>query len=102
MKSEVEKDGQKEAKAYDEFACFCKDETTKKSDSVKKGTDKIGELSADIADKTQEQKEDSTELTKRRQDQEDLNRKLEETNVRCAKQKAEYEAEAADMDKAIQ
>merc|ERR1719408_1121247 len=102
MKKEVEKDGSAEAKAYDEFACFCKDTTLKKSDSVKKGHDKINDLSADIADKTQERKDDITELGERKQKQEQLSQKLDETIARCAKEKAEYEAEAADLSKAIQ
>merc|ERR1719253_2550802 len=99
---EVEADGAKEAKAYDEFACFCKDTTLKKSDSVKKGHDKINALSADIADKTQERKDDITELGERKQKQEQLSQKLDETIARCAKEKAEYNAEAADLSKAIQ
>merc|ERR1719408_606258 len=78
MKKEVEKDGSSEAKAYDEFACFCKDTTEKKSNSVKKGTDQISKLSANIADKTQEKKDDSAELVKRKREQEESKRKLEE------------------------
>jgi len=101
MKTEVETDGKDEARAYDKFACFCKDTTGRKSTSVQKGTKKIGVLSADIADKTQEQTNDKSELSTRKQDHEDLNRKLEETKVRCAKQKAEYVAEEADLSKAI-
>jgi hypothetical protein len=77
MKKEVEKNGKDEASAYDEFACFCQKTTETKSDSIKKGTDSIGELSADIADKTQEKKEDSTELLERKQKQEELSTKLE-------------------------
>jgi hypothetical protein len=102
MKKEVEDDGGKEAKAYDEFACFCKDTTEKKSTSVKDGKDKIDLLSADIADKTQEKKEDTKELGERTTTQAKLAADLEATNVRCAKEKAEYEAEAADLSKAIQ
>jgi hypothetical protein len=102
LKSEVEADGKSEASAYNQFACFCKSTTDTKSKSVKRGTDKIGRESADIADKTQEQKEDSTELAKRKQKHEDLSTKLEESKSRCAKQKAQYQAEEADMSKAIQ
>jgi hypothetical protein len=102
LKSEVEKDGQIEAQAYNQFACFCKSTTKLKSTSVTTGTDKIGRESADIADKTQEQKEDSTELAKRKQKHEDMNAKLDESKSRCAKQKAQYQAEEADMSKAIQ
>jgi DNA repair exonuclease SbcCD ATPase subunit len=102
LKKEVETDGGKEAKAYDEFACFCKDTTEEKSKSVLKGKDQIDELSADIADKTQEKKDDSAELLDRTKEQESLATKLAEEEARCAKEKAEYEAEAADLDKAIQ
>jgi len=102
LKDEVESDAKIEGKAYDEFACFCKDETTKKSDSVNAGEKKINVLSADIADKTQEKADDSSELLGRKKDQEELNVKLQETNERCAKEKAEYEVEAADLSKAIQ
>jgi hypothetical protein len=102
LKKEVETDGSDEAKAYEEFACFCKDTTDKKSKSVNSGAKKIDVLSADVADKTQEQKDDRTQHSSRKKDHEDLNRKLEETKVRCAKEKAEYNAEAADLSKAIQ
>jgi hypothetical protein len=59
-------------------------------------------LSADISDKTQTQKEDSTQLGERKKKQEELSKKLDETTALCAKQKAEYEGEAADLSKAIQ
>jgi len=101
LKDEVEADGKSEAKAYEEFACFCKKETGAKSKSVQKGTDQIGKLSASIADKTQEQTNDSTELQERKQKQNEHSTDLENTKVRCAKQKAEYQAEAADLSKAI-
>jgi len=101
LKSEVESDGKTEAKAYEKFACFCKDRTGSKSKSVQKGTKNIGVLSADIGDKTQEQADDRSELKSRRQDHEDMNRKLDETTTRCAKEKAEYEATSADLSAAI-
>jgi len=102
LRDEVVSDGKKEAKAYDKFACFCRDTTLRKSKSVKKGNDSINRLSANIADKTQERKEDITELGERKAKQEGLSQKLDETIARCAKEKAEYEAEAADLSKAIQ
>merc|ERR1719162_1394162 len=102
MKDDVEREGRAEGSAYESFACFCKTTSGKKSRSVQRGTEKIGLLSSDIADKTQERKDDSTELSERKQKNEELNSKLDETNTRCAKQKAEYEAEAADLSKAIQ
>jgi len=102
LAAEVEADGKSEAKAYDDFSCFCKDTSNQKSKSVQKGKKTIDLLAADIADKTQEQKDDSTELLKRKMDHNDLNNKLDAETARCAKEKAEYEAEAADLSKAIQ
>jgi len=58
--------------------------------------------SANIADKTQERADDVTELIKRKKDQERLSQELDDTNARCAKEKAEYEFEEADLSKAIQ
>merc|ERR1711933_279837 len=81
---------------YNKFACFCKDTTLKKSTRVKESNDKINVLSANIADKTQEKKEDASELEERKKDQEKHKAELQATTVRCAKEKAEYEAEAAD------
>lgn len=101
LKKEVETEGAAEAKTYEAFACFCKDTTKKKSDSIIKGTDKINVLSADIADKTQKKRDDSTELGERKTNQEKLSKELDETKARCAKEKAVYEAEAADLSKAI-
>jgi len=101
MKSDVEKEGKAEASSYNQFACFCKTTTGSKSSAIKKGNDNIDSLSADIADKTQSQKTDSTELSERRTKQETLAADLQATNSRCAEEKAKYEAEEADMSKAL-
>mmetsp|Transcript_81594 Transcript_81594/g.128462 ORF Transcript_81594/g.128462 Transcript_81594/m.128462 type:complete len:699 (+) Transcript_81594:69-2165(+) len=101
MKTEVEEEAKTEAASYTEFACFCKDETKSKSESVNKAHDSIDVLSADIADKTQSKKKDSTELSDRKAKQEELAAKLQSETVRCAKEKATYEASAADLSKAI-
>jgi predicted nucleic acid-binding Zn-ribbon protein len=101
MKQEVEGDGKAEAATYEKFACFCKQTTEAKSDNVKKGNDDIDVLSADVGDKTQSKKKDSTELMQRKQKQEELSAKMQSTNARCAKDKAEYQAASADVDKAI-
>jgi hypothetical protein len=102
LKNEVEMEGKDEASAYDKFACFCKDTTDKKVGSIKKQHDVISDSSADIADKTQTKAVKTTELGERKQKQEKLSADLDSTVQRCAKEKAEYEAEAADLSKAIQ
>jgi hypothetical protein len=101
MKTGVEKEGKSEASSYNQFACFCKTTTASKSSAITKGNDNIDNLSADIADKTQSQKKDSTELSTRRTKQETLAADLQATNARCAEEKAKYEAEEADMSKAL-
>jgi len=102
LKDEVEADGKNEANAYDKFACFCKDKTGANSKSVQHETKQIGVLSADIADKTQVETDDSSELADRKKNHESLNKKLDDEITRCAQEKAAYEAEAADLSKAIQ
>jgi len=101
LQKDVESDSKDEAAAYDKFACFCKDTTSKKVDSVNKQHDTINAMSADIADKTQSKADKTTELGERKQKQETLSSDLEKTNVRCAKEKAEYNAEEADLSNAI-
>jgi len=101
LKKEVEDEGAAEASTYGKFACFCKDTTLKKSNSVKKGNDNIIDQSADIETKTAERSDDITELGERKVDNEKKNTELDETTSRCTKEKAEYDAEAADLNKAI-
>jgi len=101
MKSDVEKEGAAEATSYEKFACFCKDTTDKKSTDIKNGNDAIDSQSANIADKTQSKKTDSTELSERKAKQEKSAADLQATTTRCAEEKAAYEAEEADMSKAL-
>jgi hypothetical protein len=101
MVGKVTDEGAKEAKNYDEYACFCKDATLHKSEDAKKMKDDIDGLSAGIADMTQGKEEATTELGERKVHQEKLSKELEDTESRCAKEKAAYEVESADLSKAI-
>jgi len=101
MKNEVAKEGKEEAATYDTFACFCRDKTAKKSKSVQRLNKNIGLAAADIADKTQTKRDDMSETDERKDEHEKMSKELDETNARCAKEKAAYEAEAADLNKAI-
>lgn len=98
---EVTTEGSKEADSYEKYSCFCKDTTLGKSNDAKKIKDFIDEVSADIADMTQSKEEAKTELGDRKLKQEKLSKELEETETRCAKEKAAYEVSSADMSKAI-
>jgi chromosome segregation ATPase len=101
MKTELETESKAEAATYDEFACFCKKTTETKSTSVQDNHDKIEDNSADLADKTATKNQKSTELAKRKVDHEQLSAKLEKEVTRHAAAKAEYEANEADLSKAI-
>merc|ERR1719188_876503 len=100
LESEVGADGHKEAAAYQEFACFCKDTTELKSTSITTGRDNIATLSSDIEEKTADKEVKSTEKKERMKAQGDLNEQLTKARARCEKEHLEYEAEAADLTKA--
>merc|ERR1719454_1837382 len=66
LKEKSEDEGKAEAETYDTFACFCKDNTEEKSESVLDGQDNIEELSADIAEKTATKEDKITEIGNRK------------------------------------
>jgi len=101
LKKEVESEGKAEAKVYAKFACFCKDITKKKSKNIKKNNDNIGVLSANIQDKSQSKTKGQTEMGQRKGKAEKLSKDMQTTVARCAKEKAAYEGNAAELDKAI-
>jgi len=101
MKTEVEKEGKAEAITYEKFSCFCKDTTSTKSTSVTEGQDTIDKTSASIAENTALKESSETSVQALKAKKEALSKDLEETNVRCAKEKAEYEGIAADLNKAL-
>jgi len=99
--AECEAEATAEAATYDTFACFCKDTTDTKSDSIKEGADSLEEDSADLAEKTATQEEKQEELQTRKKKQEELATELAENKSRCQREEAEYDAESADLDKGI-
>jgi hypothetical protein len=101
LKAEVEKDGAAEGDTYNKFACFCKDTTKTKSDSILAGKDAINSLSAEIAQKTALKGEKEDELKATLAKQEELTATLKQTEADCAVGLAAYEASDADLTKAI-
>jgi len=101
LKKEVEQDGEKEAKAYADYACFCKDTTKEKSDSIEKGKDSIDSLSADIAKNTAEKEGKIAEVKERKEKHKELGESLTGEVTKCSKAQADYEYKKADMEKAI-
>jgi hypothetical protein len=101
LKSETEAAGKKEASTYDTFACFCKSETLKYSDSIKTGQDKIDELAATLEEQTgisnakQLQIEELTTMIG------NLQKDMDEITARREKEKAKYSMSAMDFTKAV-
>merc|ERR1719449_158044 len=101
LKTETEDAGKKEASTYDTFACFCKDTTIEKSDAIKEEQDNIDEFAATLEEQTgisnakQAETEELAEMIR------SLDTEMTEITARREKEKAKYEATAADLSKAV-
>jgi septal ring factor EnvC (AmiA/AmiB activator) len=101
LKTESEEAGKKEANTYDTFACFCKDTTITKSDAIKTEQDNIDEFAATLEEQTgisnakQAETEELGEMIRT------LDKEMTEITARREKEKAKYEATAADLSKAV-
>merc|ERR1719409_330415 len=100
LKTETEDEGKAEASTYDTFACFCKDTTKEKSDAIKTEQDNIDEFSATLEEQTgisnakAHETQELTELIGK------LDKEMVDITARREKEKAKYEATAADLTKA--
>lgn len=101
IKTEVETEGAAEARAYNEFACFCKDTTGSKADSITGGKATIDDLSTSIAEDTAQLKVSTSDLTDRKALQESLAKDKAAKELQCQKEETDYKSEAAKMSKAI-
>jgi hypothetical protein len=101
LKLQVDGEGKAEAGVYETFACFCKDSTSTKSGAITAGQDTIDSTSAAILADTASQASKTADLTDRQQKQELFGKELEETQGRCLKESAEFEANVVDLTKAV-
>jgi uncharacterized phage infection (PIP) family protein YhgE len=92
--TEVKDEATEEAKVYDEFACFCKDNTKKKSDAIEEGQTTIEEESATIAENTAGLAEKETELA-------GFIKQIDTLTTEMAEARAQREKEAAEAAKVI-
>merc|ERR1719235_2945854 len=90
----VKEEAKEEAKVYDEFACFCKDNTKKKSDAIEEGQTTIDEESAAIAENTAGLAEKETELA-------GFIKQIDTLTTEMAEARAQREKEAAEAAKVI-
>merc|ERR1719265_1025779 len=101
LQSQVEEEGREEAETYDQFACFCKDTTQEKSEAITDGQDEIDEQAATLEEKTALEKRLTVEIEELNKEIADLEAEMAEAVEIRQKEKAIYEATAADLAKAI-
>jgi len=88
LKSQTVKEGQAEAKAYDKFACFCKEQADNKFYSITKATKKISLLDAEIKSLT-------ADMTKLNQDIVKMNKEIVENKDTCVTEKGSRDKDFA-------
>jgi hypothetical protein len=101
LKTSVEDEAKEEAKTYDKFACFCKDNTEEKSTAITEGQTTIDSDSATIGEKTAALAEKQTELMGLKKQIQTITLEIAEAEAQRAKEKAEYEMVIADLEKAL-
>jgi len=101
LKKTTEEEAADEAKSYDKFACFCKDKTEDRSTKITDGQSTIDENAATIEQQTAAQEEAERDLKQALDDIDKLNSVIKEAEVKRAKEKAEYDAVQADLEKAV-
>jgi len=101
LKTKVENEGIAEAASYDTFACFCKQTTSDKSQSIITNRDEIKTKSSLIELKTATKEEKEEELDQLQKDHEEYVRDQEELRAVHAKEKAAFEAKQADLANAV-
>jgi len=101
LKTETEEAGKKEASTYDTFACFCKDTTIEKSDAIKDEQDNIDEFAATLEEQTGISNAKQAEVEELGEMIRTLDKEMTEITARREKEKAKYEATAADLSKAV-
>merc|ERR1719265_1454688 len=92
---------EKEAQTYNKFACFCKDNTAEKTDAIKKGSDKKGELSATIESLSADRDELDTTISNLLADIEASAKTQKTAKAERAGTLATYEKNVADLQAAL-
>jgi len=101
LSAQVLAEGEKEAAAYNKFACFCKDSTTEKSEAITKGQDDKESLSARI-ESLNEKRDDLDEKIETLTDEiATAEKELAEATAERHATLAVYEKNAADLEGAL-
>ena len=101
LKAKVIEEGEAEAASYNKFACFCKDSTKEKHDSITKGTDEQTDLIATINQLAALRDDLDDEIARLEQAMKDRAQAMKEAADERAATLKEYKANSADLDAAI-
>lgn len=101
LKTEVETAGSTEAGTYDTFACWCKTTTDTKSTAITTLNTDIDQKASDLELDVTTKGDKETEKKDRQAKQEELSKELDAETARCLKEDLEFEAEIADLSKAL-
>merc|ERR1719456_1047811 len=101
MQSQIEEEGKAEAAAYDKFACFCKDQADEKLYNIRKGNEKIAELTAAIENLEAEISQLDTETATAASDIADQTATMENNTDKRDADFAQYESEHNDLVESI-
>eukprot|EP00429_Kryptoperidinium_foliaceum_P079816 CAMPEP_0176225786 /NCGR_PEP_ID=MMETSP0121_2-20121125/21932_1 /TAXON_ID=160619 /ORGANISM="Kryptoperidinium foliaceum, Strain CCMP 1326" /LENGTH=233 /DNA_ID=CAMNT_0017565047 /DNA_START=21 /DNA_END=718 /DNA_ORIENTATION=+ len=102
LQGKVLAEGETEAKTYEKFACFCKDTTKEKVEEIQKNEDAKAELSATIEDLSSK-RTDADQLIQDKEDEIVQHEKDQASaDAQRAGTKKEYDANAADLEAALE
>jgi hypothetical protein len=109
LQAQVLKEGEEEAASYNKFACFCKDTTKEKTESINKGEDDDQRLSTSIEDKNSHRndldddiKDLEEEIASEEADMKAATKEREETNAVFLKNAGDLQAALEGLAGAIQ
>merc|ERR1719420_1172104 len=102
LQAKVMSEGEEEAKTYNKFACFCKDSTAEKTESIEKGQDEKESLTATIGELSAKRDELDAKIEGLVKEIKEAEAAMKAAAEQRAKTLAEYEKNEADLSGAIQ
>merc|ERR1719420_2584169 len=102
LQAKVMSEGEEEAKTYNKFACFCKDTTAEKTESIEKGQDEKESLTATIGELSAKRDELDAKIEGLVKEIKEAEAAMKAAAEQRAKTLAEYEKNEADLSGAIQ
>jgi len=98
---DVQREGNNEARTYDRFSCFCKENSDKKSYEIKALGAKIKSKSTDIELYDTQRNNDETNIKNLEAELDELHRKDDESQARCDKEHMQYKEDIDELQRGI-